>query len=145
MLRAHRQAWCWQDEYYGLQLEDIRRLELETQLALQEKMAGCNEEEGGETAPAQSQSNNKNTDNSNSMSSGGGGVSDNVTATSSAGHSGPRGGNVNLNDGTSKSVLQNSKSLEQVRLTPGSTQTSSHSTKSKSKSMSKTSLGEWYL
>lgn len=38
MLRAHRQAWCWQDEYYGLTMEDIRRLELETQLALKEKM-----------------------------------------------------------------------------------------------------------
>ncbi|KAK3581976.1 hypothetical protein CHS0354_003237 [Potamilus streckersoni] len=39
MLRAHRQAWCWQDEYYGLQLSDIRRLERETELALREKMA----------------------------------------------------------------------------------------------------------
>jgi len=38
MLRAHRQAWCWQDEYYGLTMDDIRRLERETQLALQEKM-----------------------------------------------------------------------------------------------------------
>lgn len=38
MLRAHRQAWCWQDEYYGLTMEDIRRLEHETQLALKEKM-----------------------------------------------------------------------------------------------------------
>ena len=43
MLRAHRQAWCWQDEYYGLQLSDIRRLERETQLALQETMANANE------------------------------------------------------------------------------------------------------
>jgi hypothetical protein len=39
MLRAHRQAWAWQDEYYGLTIEDIRRLERETQLALEEKMA----------------------------------------------------------------------------------------------------------
>lgn len=48
MLRAHRQAWCWQDEYYGLQLSDIRRLERETQLALAEKMkmVSMNEEEG---------------------------------------------------------------------------------------------------
>ena len=38
MLRAHRQAWAWQDEYYGLTIEDIRRLERETQLALEEKM-----------------------------------------------------------------------------------------------------------
>uniref|UniRef100_A0A3B4B1W4 Phosphatidylinositol transfer protein N-terminal domain-containing protein n=1 Tax=Periophthalmus magnuspinnatus TaxID=409849 RepID=A0A3B4B1W4_9GOBI len=31
MVRAHRQAWCWQDEWYGLTMEDIRQLELETQ------------------------------------------------------------------------------------------------------------------
>lgn len=49
MVRAHRQAWCWQDEWYGLTMEDIRQLELETQLALAKKMAqySCNEE-GGE-------------------------------------------------------------------------------------------------
>ncbi|XP_064793314.1 membrane-associated phosphatidylinositol transfer protein 2-like isoform X2 [Oncorhynchus masou masou] len=39
MVRAHRQAWCWQDEWYGLTIEDIRQLELETQLALAQKMA----------------------------------------------------------------------------------------------------------
>uniref|UniRef100_A0A3B4AZG1 Phosphatidylinositol transfer protein N-terminal domain-containing protein n=1 Tax=Periophthalmus magnuspinnatus TaxID=409849 RepID=A0A3B4AZG1_9GOBI len=39
MVRAHRQAWCWQDEWYGLTMEDIRQLELETQLALARKMA----------------------------------------------------------------------------------------------------------
>uniref|UniRef100_A0AAQ4Q0W5 DDHD domain-containing protein n=1 Tax=Gasterosteus aculeatus aculeatus TaxID=481459 RepID=A0AAQ4Q0W5_GASAC len=39
MVRAHRQAWCWQDEWYGLTMEDIRHLELETQLALATKMA----------------------------------------------------------------------------------------------------------
>ncbi|XP_072514184.1 membrane-associated phosphatidylinositol transfer protein 2-like isoform X4 [Salminus brasiliensis] len=50
MVRAHRQAWCWQDEWYGLTMEDIRQLELETQLALAKKMAqfSCNEE-GGES------------------------------------------------------------------------------------------------
>ncbi|XP_061189651.1 protein retinal degeneration B-like isoform X2 [Saccostrea echinata] len=48
MLRAHRQAWCWQDEYYGLKLSDIRRLELETQLALAEKMKITSEEEAEE-------------------------------------------------------------------------------------------------
>uniref|UniRef100_A0AAY4BWG7 DDHD domain-containing protein n=1 Tax=Denticeps clupeoides TaxID=299321 RepID=A0AAY4BWG7_9TELE len=49
MVRAHRQAWCWQDEWYGLTIEDIRQLELETQLALAAKMAqySCNEA-GGE-------------------------------------------------------------------------------------------------
>ncbi|XP_063066410.1 membrane-associated phosphatidylinositol transfer protein 2-like [Engraulis encrasicolus] len=50
MVRAHRQAWCWQDEWYGLTIEDIRQLELETQLALAAKMAqySCNEEGGGD-------------------------------------------------------------------------------------------------
>ncbi|XP_058014356.1 membrane-associated phosphatidylinositol transfer protein 2 isoform X4 [Ahaetulla prasina] len=39
MVRAHRQAWCWQDEWYGLTIEDIRRLEKEAQLMLARKMA----------------------------------------------------------------------------------------------------------
>ncbi|KRX25121.1 Protein retinal degeneration B, partial [Trichinella nelsoni] len=39
MLRAHRQAWAWQDEWCGLTIDDIRRLENEAQLALQAKMA----------------------------------------------------------------------------------------------------------
>ena len=37
MLRAHKQAWCWQDEWHDLTISDIRRLEKETQLALQQK------------------------------------------------------------------------------------------------------------
>ncbi|KAM3599976.1 uncharacterized protein V6R79_014959 [Siganus canaliculatus] len=51
MVRAHRQAWCWQDEWYGLTIEDIRQLELETQLALAKKMAqySLSEEAGAET------------------------------------------------------------------------------------------------
>ena len=44
MVRAHRQAWCWQDEYHGLTMEDIRQLERQTQLALQETMAQAEEE-----------------------------------------------------------------------------------------------------
>ncbi|XP_061585187.1 membrane-associated phosphatidylinositol transfer protein 2-like isoform X3 [Cololabis saira] len=49
MVRAHRQAWCWQDEWYGLTIEDIRQLELETQLALATKMAQfCQAEEATE-------------------------------------------------------------------------------------------------
>ncbi|XP_013866055.1 membrane-associated phosphatidylinositol transfer protein 2 isoform X2 [Austrofundulus limnaeus] len=49
MVRAHRQAWCWQDEWYGLTIEDIRQLELETQLALARKMAQfCQAEEAAE-------------------------------------------------------------------------------------------------
>ncbi|KAG9333202.1 hypothetical protein JZ751_012983 [Albula glossodonta] len=41
-------AWCWQDEWYGLTMEDIRQLELETQLMLAQKMAqfSCAEEDG---------------------------------------------------------------------------------------------------
>ena len=50
MLRAHRQAWSWQDEYYGLTMDDIRRLERETQKALQEKMANAEDGVDGETA-----------------------------------------------------------------------------------------------
>ncbi|XP_071401591.1 membrane-associated phosphatidylinositol transfer protein 2-like isoform X4 [Centroberyx affinis] len=51
MVRAHRQAWCWQDEWYGLTIEDIRQLELETQLALARKMAQYSlTEEGGTEA-----------------------------------------------------------------------------------------------
>jgi len=51
MVRAHRQAWCWQDEWYGLTIEDIRQLELETQLALARKMAQfCQGEEATEAS-----------------------------------------------------------------------------------------------
>ena len=52
MLRAHRQAWCWQDEYYGLTIDDIRELERQTQAALQEKMAQALAEENGEVQPS---------------------------------------------------------------------------------------------
>ena len=43
MLQAHRQAWCWQDAYDGLTIEDIRRLEADTQKALQIKMAAVDQ------------------------------------------------------------------------------------------------------
>ncbi|XP_017571773.1 membrane-associated phosphatidylinositol transfer protein 2-like isoform X2 [Pygocentrus nattereri] len=60
MVRAHRQAWCWQDEWYGLTMEDIRQLELETQLALAQKMAQYAEEAteangGADSFPEKSQ------------------------------------------------------------------------------------------
>lgn len=38
MLRAHRQAWAWQDEWYGLTMDDIREIERQTQAALKKKM-----------------------------------------------------------------------------------------------------------
>ncbi|TMW50269.1 hypothetical protein DOY81_004650 [Sarcophaga bullata] len=40
MLRAHRQAWAWQDEWHGLTIEDIREIERQTQKALARKMGG---------------------------------------------------------------------------------------------------------
>ncbi|KAJ9575163.1 hypothetical protein L9F63_025886 [Diploptera punctata] len=38
MLRAHRQAWAWQDEWHGLTMDDIRQIERQTQEALKQKM-----------------------------------------------------------------------------------------------------------
>ena len=48
-VRAHRQAWAWQDEWHGLTMEDIREFERETQLLLQRKMGldGEDEDEDG--------------------------------------------------------------------------------------------------
>lgn len=39
MLRAHRQAWAWQDEWVGLTIEDIRKLEEEAAAYLQQVMS----------------------------------------------------------------------------------------------------------
>lgn len=38
ILMSHRQAWCWQDEYVDLTIDDVRKLELETQHYLNLKM-----------------------------------------------------------------------------------------------------------
>ena len=38
MLRAHRQAWVWQDEWVGLTMADIRQLEHEAQIELRKKL-----------------------------------------------------------------------------------------------------------
>ncbi|XP_041038138.1 membrane-associated phosphatidylinositol transfer protein 1-like [Carcharodon carcharias] len=46
MLRAHRQAWCWQDEWCDLTMEDIRRLEEETARMLAQRMGKHSEEPG---------------------------------------------------------------------------------------------------
>lgn len=45
-MRAHRQAWAWQDEWHGLTMEDIRNFERETQLLLQSKF--CSKDTDGE-------------------------------------------------------------------------------------------------
>lgn len=52
MLRAHRQAWAWQDEWHGLTIEDIRELERQTQLALAKKMGGGEECSDGKQRPS---------------------------------------------------------------------------------------------
>lgn len=45
MVRAHRQAWAWQDEWFGLTMEQIRELERETQRALALKMKSVEADE----------------------------------------------------------------------------------------------------
>lgn len=45
MVRAHRQAWAWQDEWHGLTIDDIREIERQTQLALAKKMGGAEDGE----------------------------------------------------------------------------------------------------
>uniref|UniRef100_A0A6P7GDF1 Protein retinal degeneration B-like n=1 Tax=Diabrotica virgifera virgifera TaxID=50390 RepID=A0A6P7GDF1_DIAVI len=44
MVRAHRQAWAWQDEWHGLTMENIREIERQTQLALKRKMGQLEDE-----------------------------------------------------------------------------------------------------
>lgn len=58
MLRAHRQAWSWQDEWFGLNMDDIRRLERETQEVLAQKMLANSSKEDSNTnaIPASSSS-----------------------------------------------------------------------------------------
>ena len=48
MLHAHRQAWVWQDEWYGLTMKDIRLLEEAAAQELMEKMAAAHMEEEDE-------------------------------------------------------------------------------------------------
>lgn len=38
LVRAHRQAWAWQDEWHGLTMEQIREMERETQESLAKMM-----------------------------------------------------------------------------------------------------------
>ena len=45
MLRAHRQAWAWLDEWWGLTIDDIRAIERETQELLAKKYGGGDEDE----------------------------------------------------------------------------------------------------
>ena len=38
LFMTHRQAWCWQDEYADLSIDEVRQLEAETQEILNDKM-----------------------------------------------------------------------------------------------------------
>ena len=44
MLRAHTQAWVWQDEWFGLTMDDIRDIERKTAEELKKKMRGEDED-----------------------------------------------------------------------------------------------------
>ncbi|XP_060558830.1 protein retinal degeneration B-like isoform X3 [Ruditapes philippinarum] len=125
MLRAHRQAWCWQDEYHGLQLADIRKLEYETQLALQETMAAANENEDFVQNNESSKSTNKKSE-----------IVDNLTASSDSKHS----SSPKIQVSKSNNGLQDDKAKSG---SPVPSQISKHSARSRSKSQlskSKTSL-----
>ena len=37
LVNFHRQVFCWTDEWYGMTIEDIRRLEEETKAELEQK------------------------------------------------------------------------------------------------------------
>ncbi|KAG1678718.1 Protein retinal degeneration B [Nymphon striatum] len=60
MLRAHKQAWAWQDEWHGLSIADIRRLERETQEELAMKMCVMSDDEGENDKENQNIPNNNN-------------------------------------------------------------------------------------
>lgn len=62
MVRAHRQAWAWQDEWVNLTMDDIRQIERQTQEALKRKMVSSNSDseicEGNDTIDEQKASTN---------------------------------------------------------------------------------------
>ena len=61
MLRAHQQAWVWQDEWWGLTIDDIRAIEQETMALLQQKYAqeDKDEDEEEEEEPSEGQEDSK--------------------------------------------------------------------------------------
>ncbi|XP_058821213.1 protein retinal degeneration B isoform X1 [Topomyia yanbarensis] len=64
MVRAHRQAWAWQDEWYGLTMDDIREIERQTQLALQKKMGNDDDDEDDDRSNSENNSRQSNKFNS---------------------------------------------------------------------------------
>ncbi len=59
LLITHRQAWCWQDEYVDLSINDVRLLEAETQEILNEKMSEHNNNSKNKDSRAMKKSNSK--------------------------------------------------------------------------------------
>ena len=73
MLRAHRQAWAWQDEWIHLTMDDIRKLEKEVQESLAQTMANCSAATGNKgdvetTGDADTGDSVNNTDSKNNIS-----------------------------------------------------------------------------
>lgn len=58
MLRAHRQAWAWQDEWFGLTMDDIRQIERQTQEALKKTMGGGGASDDDEDEDGEEEENN---------------------------------------------------------------------------------------
>lgn len=48
-MKAHRRAWLWQDEWYGLTMDDIREIERKTQEILRKKLAGAMDSSSAES------------------------------------------------------------------------------------------------
>ncbi|XP_018026574.1 protein retinal degeneration B [Hyalella azteca] len=48
MLKAHQQAWAWQDEWWGLTIADVRAIEEETMALLQQKYASSEHDDDEE-------------------------------------------------------------------------------------------------
>merc|ERR1711911_507388 len=47
MVRAHRQAWAWQDEWFQMTMDDIREMERQTQKLLAQKMNSASSHHAG--------------------------------------------------------------------------------------------------
>jgi len=55
ILKAHRRAWLWQDEWYGLTMDDIREIERKTQEILRKKLAGTMDSSSAESIDTENQ------------------------------------------------------------------------------------------
>ena len=69
MLSGHLKAWTWQDEWYGLTMEDIRAIERETAALLNRRMQELNGELPDDQPGINEDSNNEAPGNNNAVSS----------------------------------------------------------------------------